>query len=90
MKLSWFPRIGIFIVFIIVLVFAPWWVTVTCGLIAIIFIRKYFEIVFLGIVFDGLYGVPGGGFFEMYAGVTFAVIAYLFVEYIRSKTFKVQ
>lgn len=90
MIVSWLPRIGIFFGLLILLFWLPWWLSVVCGLVAMIVIRKYFEIIFLGIVFDALYAVPGGGWFEMYAGTFMALVAYLLIEYIRSKTFKVQ
>lgn len=50
-------RIFIFIILLVSLLF-PWWVTLVLSLFALIRFSSYYEILFLGFVFDVLYAVP--------------------------------
>lgn len=90
MKLPLLLRVGIGFGLLILIFFTPWWFAALLLIIAAIVIKKYGEVVILGILLDSFYGVPDSGFFHMY-GFTFgAIVAFLVIEYIRSKTFTVQ
>ena len=48
-------------VFLILLAFAsPWWVAVTFSIVGIFYFDNLYEVIFVGLIIDSLYGSSGG------------------------------
>lgn len=49
----------------VLLVFVmPWWVTLIAGILGVIFFGWFFEILFLGVLYDALYGGTSGLWYQ--------------------------
>ena len=51
---------------LVVLFFAPWWATLALGIVGTIFFSWYIEIIFLGVLYDVLFGgITGTWYYHM-------------------------
>ena len=51
------------IVSIALVFFAPWWVALIFGIIGVVFFSWYLEIIFLGVLYDVLFGGVSGSWY---------------------------
>lgn len=67
--------------------FLPWWVTLAFGVVGIVIFSWYFEALFLGLLFDVLYGFPAGEKIPFYAYLYSLVFLFSFLvfEYLKRK-----
>ncbi len=71
---------------IIALFFAPWWFTLTLGIIATFYFSSYYEIIVLGTLFDILYGVTVSATFGYNVlGFLVTTIVFLLIERIKKE-----
>ncbi len=77
-------RIAYNIVLVTSLFFAPWWVTLTLGVIATFYFSSYYELIVLGALFDILYGATVSTAFG-YNVLGFVVSVGLFLVIQRAK-----
>lgn len=59
-------RISIDIILLLSVFLLPWWVTLLGTIVAIFFVRSFFESLVVGILLDILYGVPSISFIKSF------------------------
>lgn len=70
----------------LVLVFiAPWWVVLILGVIGVILFPWYLEIIFLGVLFDVLYGGIAISWYRHLIHTAIFTVPLLVAEYIKPK-----
>ncbi len=71
---------------IIALFFAPWWVTLTLGIIATFYFSSYYEFMVFGALFDILYGVIADATFGYNVfGFLLTTVVFLLIERIKKE-----
>lgn len=83
MKNNIFFRFGIFIGLLFFLLLLPWWVTLFFSLAALIRFSSYYEILFLGFIFDSLYIVSFFHFLNFPVATSFAFFLLTFSFFIK-------
>ncbi len=79
-------RIAANLVLVIALFFAPWWVTLTLGIIATFYFSFYYELIVAGALFDILYGVTADATFGYNVlGFLVTTVVFLLIERIKKE-----
>ncbi len=79
-------RIAANLVIIIALFFAPWWVTLTLGIIATFYFSAYYELIVAGALFDILYGVTSDATFGYNVlGFLVTTVVFILIERIKKE-----
>lgn len=64
--------------------YAPWWLVLLGALFGTFYFSRYYEVILFGLVFDLLYGVPGGVLVGYGAeGLLVGSIFFMFMERIK-------
>ncbi len=73
------------ILIVIISFVLPSWAVFSFGLICLVFFDRYYEILFLGTVLDGIYGLQSVyfGHFYFFVSVILFLIAYFFKKHLR-------
>ncbi len=80
-------RIGVDIVLLALLLFAPWWLLTAGACVAAFFFEQYRELFLLGFLYDLLYAVPVENLFGLSAAWTLgSIIAYAILKLIKKYT----
>jgi hypothetical protein len=90
MKISLPFRIALFFLILCAAAFTPWWLPAGISLAAALTIRRYGEIVLVGIMLDALYATSVFSFPHTMLFTISAIILLGIIEYVRPKIFTVQ
>ena len=82
-----FAGVVVGVALLLVLVLAPWWLTLLLGLVATLAFKDFYEIVLLGFGFDLIYGqgYSAGGLLQSLVGLLTGAAVFLLVFMIKTR-----
>lgn len=70
---------------IVLVFFAPWWVTLIFGILGALYFSWYLEIIFLGILYDVLFGGVSGSWYYHMIHTTIFTLPLLSIEFVKTR-----